>query len=98
MNTRNAKVMESRYAAACSWGSSPSAAAFFVDSDSARADNGVWHSAAGGQTWAPMANGLPDAPVFDVQVHPTRRLLQATTHGRGLYQYKLADVPPYGDA
>ena len=32
----------------------------------------------------------PDAPVFDLQIHPTRRLLRCTTHGRGLYEYPLA--------
>jgi photosystem II stability/assembly factor-like uncharacterized protein len=54
------------------------------------ADIGVWHSADSGQTWNPLPNGLPEAPVFDLQIHPTRRLLRATTHGRGLYEYRLA--------
>jgi photosystem II stability/assembly factor-like uncharacterized protein len=53
------------------------------------ADIGLWHSADGGATWNPLANGLPEAPVFDVQIHPTRRLLRVTTHGRGLYEYQL---------
>ncbi|MDQ3926046.1 MAG: hypothetical protein M3272_03545, partial [Actinomycetota bacterium] len=53
------------------------------------ADIGVWHSPDRGQTWLPLPNGLPDAPVFDLQLHPTRRLLRATTHGRGLYEYPL---------
>ena len=54
------------------------------------ADIGVWHSADSGATWNPLANGLPEAPVFDLQIHPTRRLLRASTHGRGLYEYQLA--------
>ena len=37
-----------------------------------------------GATWAPLQNGLPDAPVFDLQIHPTQRLLRAATHGRGV--------------
>jgi photosystem II stability/assembly factor-like uncharacterized protein len=53
------------------------------------ADIGVWHSADAGQTWHPLANGLPEAPVFDLQIHPTRRLLRATTHGRGLYEFAI---------
>jgi photosystem II stability/assembly factor-like uncharacterized protein len=54
------------------------------------ADIGVWHSPDHGQDWFPLPNGLPDAPVYDLQVHPTRRLLRAATHGRGLYEYPLA--------
>jgi len=53
------------------------------------ADIGVWHSSDSGQSWEPLSNGLPDAPVFDVQIHPTRRLLRASTHGRGLYEIPL---------
>ncbi len=56
------------------------------------ADIGVWHSADRGKNWFPMANGLPEAPVFDLQTHPTRRLLRASTHGRGLYEYQLDPV------
>jgi len=55
----------------------------------AGADIGVWHSPDGGLTWAPFQNGLPDAPVFDLQIHPTQRLLRAATHGRGLYEIPL---------
>ncbi len=54
------------------------------------ADIGVWHSPDKGQTWSPLSTGLPDAPVFDLQIHPTRRLLRAATHGRGLFEYPLA--------
>ena len=53
------------------------------------ADIGVWHSPDKGATWAPLSNGLPEAPVFDLQVHPTKRLLRASTHGRGLYEIPL---------
>jgi hypothetical protein len=55
----------------------------------AAADIGVWHSPDRGQTWQPLQNGLPDAPVFDLQVHPTQRLLRAATHGRGVYELAL---------
>jgi hypothetical protein len=53
------------------------------------ADIGVWHSPDGGLHWRPMQNGLPDAPVFDLQIHPTQRLLRAATYGRGLYEIAL---------
>jgi photosystem II stability/assembly factor-like uncharacterized protein len=53
------------------------------------ADIGVWHSADSGMTWDPLENGLPDAPVFDLQIHPTQRLLRAALHGRGVYEFAL---------
>lgn len=55
----------------------------------AGADIGVWHSSDGGLNWNPLQNGLPDAPVFDLQIHPTQRLLRVATHGRGLYEIAL---------
>lgn len=56
------------------------------------ADIGVWYSPDRGQTWKPLPNGLPDAPVFDLQIHPTQRLLRASTHGRGMHEYRLDPV------
>jgi hypothetical protein len=53
------------------------------------ADLGVWQSLDGGLTWVPLERGLPDAPVFDLQLHSAARLLRASTHGRGLYEYRL---------
>jgi photosystem II stability/assembly factor-like uncharacterized protein len=53
------------------------------------ADIGVWHSSDGGRSWRPLQNGLPDAPVFDLQIHPTQRLLRAATHGRGVFEIPL---------
>jgi hypothetical protein len=53
------------------------------------ADIGVWHSADAGLNWNPLENGLPEAPVFDLQIHPTQRLLRAALHGRGLYEISL---------
>jgi hypothetical protein len=60
------------------------------------ADIGVWESGDGGLTWAPMSNGLPDAPVFDLQLHGTARLLRASLHGRGVWEWKI-DVPVLPD-
>jgi len=60
------------------------------------ADLGVWESTDGGNTWNPMANGLPDAAVFDLQFHPVQRLLRACLHGRGLWEWKV-DSPIQAD-
>ncbi|HVO87984.1 MAG TPA: hypothetical protein VMV45_05550, partial [Casimicrobiaceae bacterium] len=40
------------------------------------ADIGVWRSPDRGATWEPLPYGLPDAPVFDLQIHATQRLLR----------------------
>jgi hypothetical protein len=53
------------------------------------ADIGVWHSADAGLNWSPLENGLPECPVFDLQIHPTQRLLRAALHGRGVYEISL---------
>jgi hypothetical protein len=53
------------------------------------ADIGVWHSPDRGLTWEPLENGLPDSPIYDLQIHPTQRLLRAATHGRGVYEIPL---------
>ena len=60
------------------------------------ADLGLWKSTDGGAIWNPMANGLPDAAVFDLQLHPTQRLLRACLHGRGLWEWKT-DAPVQAD-
>jgi hypothetical protein len=58
-------------------------------------DVGVWRSTDSGLTWAPFESGLPDAPVFDLQIHPTvRSLLRASTYGRGMFEYKLDPPAP----
>jgi hypothetical protein len=60
------------------------------------ADIGVWETTDGGANWTPLQRGLPDAPVFDLQIHPTARLLRASLHGRGLFEWKL-DAPRLDD-
>jgi hypothetical protein len=56
------------------------------------ANIGVWDTADGGNTWNLLQNGLPDAPVYDLQIHPTARLLRACLHGGGVFEWKL-DAP-----
>lgn len=53
------------------------------------ADIGVWRSTDSGNTWATFELGLPDAPVMDLQLHAGARLLRASLHGRGVYEYRL---------
>lgn len=60
------------------------------------ANIGAWESADGGQTWTPLSDGLPDAPVYDLQIHPTARLLRACLHGGGIFEWKL-DAPVLPD-
>ncbi|MEO8135560.1 MAG: hypothetical protein ABI831_16470, partial [Betaproteobacteria bacterium] len=60
------------------------------------ADIGAWESLDGGATWNALSNGLPDAPVYDLQIHPTARLLRAALHGRGVWEWKL-DAPVLPD-
>ncbi len=58
----------------------------------AGADLGVWRSTDGGQNWAPFSSGLPDAAVLDLDLHNGRRLLRASTYGRGVWEYRLDAV------
>lgn len=53
------------------------------------ADIGVWRSTDGGITWSTFSYGLPDAAVLDLQLHASRRLLRAATHGRGVFEYTI---------
>jgi hypothetical protein len=53
-------------------------------------DIGVWRSIDGGVTWEPFSEGLPDAAVTDLILHPRSRLLRAATYGRGVWERNLA--------
>lgn len=52
----------------------------------AGSDYGVYASFDGGATWSPYGSGLPRAAVDSLQVSAQQGLLQAGTHGRGLWQ------------
>lgn len=56
-------------------------------------DIGVWRSTDGGTTWAPLNDGLPQAPVNSLVIHPTFRTLYAAVYGRGVYEYDLSGAP-----
>jgi hypothetical protein len=52
----------------------------------AGSDFGVYASFDAGATWAPYGAGLPRAAVNSLQISAPRGLLQAATHGRGVWQ------------
>ena len=60
------------------------------------ADIGIWRSVDGGQNWQAYADGLPDAAVTDLVLHPIKRVLRAATHGRGVWERTLPDGPKQG--
>jgi hypothetical protein len=62
----------------------------------AGADIGIWHSPDGGTTWQVFSDGLPDAAVLDLKLHNPRRLLRASTHGRGAFERTLDNLPKQG--
>jgi hypothetical protein len=59
------------------------------------ADIGCWKSIDEGNTWQPFSEGLPDVAVIDLKIH-NRRLIRASTHGRGVYERTLDDLPKQG--
>jgi hypothetical protein len=55
-------------------------------------DVGVFRGQKTGTTtwaWTPYSQGLPQASVLDLWIHPRTRLLRAVTHGRGLWEIEL---------
>ena len=52
----------------------------------AGSDSGVYASFDAGASWAPYGSGLPRVAVDSLQVSAPRGLLQAATHGRGVWQ------------
>ena len=51
---------------------------------------GVFRSTNEGNSWDPFDAGLPNAPAIDLALHPTQPLLRVATHGRGMFQCRLA--------
>jgi hypothetical protein len=55
-------------------------------------DVGVWRGQKTGATswtWVLFSQGLPEAAVTDLTIHPLTRLLRAATHGRGVWEIEL---------
>jgi photosystem II stability/assembly factor-like uncharacterized protein len=55
-------------------------------------DYGVYASTDGGRNWNCLGSGLPNAPVWDLQVHPRDNMLVIATNGRGMWA--IDDVAP----
>ena len=55
-------------------------------------DRGLWQSADGGISWAHHGPelGMPNVPVFDIQINPETQRLVAFTHGRGAFAFVAA--------
>jgi hypothetical protein len=51
----------------------------------------VYASIDRGQTWQRFMSGMPNVPVYDLQVHPRDRELIAATHGRSFW---IVDIQP----
>ena len=60
------------------------------------ADIGSWRSVDGGVNWTTFSEGMPDAAVIDLKIHDGRRLLRASTHGRGVFERTLDDGAKLG--
>lgn len=60
----------------------------------AATDAGVFRTRDLGTTWAPVNEGLPNAPVIDLAVEPTNRVLRAALWTRGVFERRLDDSPP----
>ncbi|MCF8243700.1 MAG: T9SS type A sorting domain-containing protein [Saprospiraceae bacterium] len=57
-------------------------------------DLGVFSSVDFGATWQSYLDGLPEAVmVFDLKISPANRKLRAATHGSGVYQRALLEMP-----
>jgi len=61
-------------------------------------DISVFRTTDGGGMWEPWDQGLPNAPVIDLAIHPVRRLLRAATYGRSIWERPIdAAVLPMVD-
>ena len=48
-------------------------------------DYGVYATTDGAKTWNCLGNGLPNAPVWDLKIHPRDNMLVIATNGRGMW-------------
>lgn len=55
-------------------------------------DIGAFVSVDGGGVWFPFSEGLPVAPVADMKIHRTRRVLIAATHGRSMFDVSIDNI------
>jgi hypothetical protein len=60
-------------------------------------DTGVYVSVNGGQSWQPLAAGLPSVPTADVQFNAKAQTLAVATLGRGAYALSTAALSTIAD-
>ena len=56
-------------------------------------DSSVFRWNAGGATWELWDQGLPNAPIFQLTIQNSARLVRAATYGRGVWERSLAAGP-----
>ncbi|HEY7123766.1 MAG TPA: hypothetical protein VH540_07410 [Ktedonobacterales bacterium] len=49
-------------------------------------DVGVFRTEDAGASWTPWDEGIPNVPIFDLEIHNPRRLVRAATHGRSVWE------------
>ncbi|HXU33984.1 MAG TPA: hypothetical protein VN851_25710, partial [Thermoanaerobaculia bacterium] len=57
----------------------------YVGLDSGPDGASLYRSTNDGRSWAAFANGLPNAPVYEISIDETRGRMYAATHGRGAF-------------
>lgn len=57
-------------------------------------DAGAWVSIDNGASWFPFNRGLPLAPIVDLKVSFSSRLLIAATHGRSMFRTAIDAIDP----
>ena len=56
-------------------------------------DIGVYFSPDAGANWYPYGTGLPVVAVFDMAIQNSFRVLRIATHGRGMWETSMPNVP-----
>ena len=60
-------------------------------------DVGLYRTSDGGLNWAAVGDGLPAVSVHDLKIAEDGSRIVAATHGRGIWELRLAD-PPVGES
>lgn len=75
------------------------ALAIHLDDDNiiyAGSDVGMFISTDAGNTWASYNNGFPRTEIRDIELHKTKRVVRAATHGRSMWEVdiEVPTIPP----
>ncbi len=61
-------------------------------------DNGLYTSLNGGESYLPMAGGLPRVAIHDIALQENYNQIVLGTHGRSLYKANLAEIQQLNDS